>query len=74
VTDKTRIVILKPEGQDAIGILIDSVKEVITLNEESIEKRKYDAKDEKTKYINGVGKHNESLISLLNVAGVVSEN
>ncbi len=33
-TDKTRIIILKPEQQEAIGILVDSVKEVVSLDEE----------------------------------------
>ncbi len=74
ITDKTRIVILKPEGEDSIGILIDSVKEVITLDSDNIEKRKYDSKDEKTKFINGIGKHDNNLISLLNINGVVSES
>lgn len=74
ITDKTRIVILKPEGMDSIGIIIDSVKEVITLHEENIENRKYDSKDDKTKYINGIGKHADNLISLLNISGIVSEN
>jgi len=74
IADKTRIVILKPEGQDSIGIIIDSVKEVITLSEENIENRKYDSKDEKTKFVSGIGKHSDSLISLLNISGIVSEN
>lgn len=74
ITDKTRIVILKPEGQDPIGIIIDSVKEVITLYEDDIENRKYDSKDDKTKYINGIGKHADNLISLLNISGIVSDN
>ena len=37
-TDKTRIIILKPEQQEAIGILVDSVKEVVSLEEGNIEK------------------------------------
>ena len=31
-TDKTRIIILKPEQQEAIGILVDSVKEVVSVD------------------------------------------
>ena len=44
-TDKTRIIILKPEQQEAIGILVDSVKEVVSLEEGNIEKVRSDGKD-----------------------------
>ena len=50
-TDKTRIIILKPEQQEAIGILVDSVKEVVSLEEGNIEKVRSDGKDEMSKYI-----------------------
>lgn len=64
-TDKTRIIILKPEQQEAIGILVDSVKEVVSLEEGNIEKVRSDGKDEMSKYITSVGKDQGSLISLL---------
>ena len=48
-TDKTRIIILKPEQQEAIGILVDSVKEVVSLEEGNIEKVRSDGKDEMSK-------------------------
>ena len=63
-TDKTRIIILKPEQQEAIGILVDSVKEVVSLEEGNIEKVRSDGKDEMSKYITSVGKDQGSLISL----------
>ena len=37
-TDKTRIIIIKPDQQEKIGILVDSVKEVVSLEEDNIEK------------------------------------
>lgn len=71
-TDKTRIIILKPEQQqDKIGILVDSVKEVVSLEASNIEKLHSDGKDELSKYITSVGKNQDSLISLLNINGVI---
>lgn len=69
--DKTRIIILKPEQQEAIGILVDSVKEVVSLEEGNIEKVRSDGKDEMSKYITSVGKDQGSLISLLNIDGII---
>ena len=70
-TDKTRIIILKPEQQEAIGILVDSVKEVVSLEEGNIDKVRSDGKDEMSKYITSVGKDQGSLISLLNIDGII---
>ena len=70
-TDKTRIIILKPEQQEAIGILVDSVKEVVSLEEGNIEKVRSDGKDEMSKYITSVGKDQGSLISILNIDGII---
>ena len=71
ITDKTRIIILKPEQQEPIGIIVDQVKEVLSLEAENIEKIQSDQKDEKSKYINAVGKYNGNLISILNINGVI---
>lgn len=75
-TDKTRIIILKPEQQDAIGIIVDVVKEVVNLNSSSIDKMAIDAKDELSKYISGIGKNesNNTLISILNINNVIADN
>ena len=73
-TDHTRIIDLKPEQQEPIGILVDVVKEVVTLDEDQIEKVYSDGKDEKNKFVNAVGKHQDSLISLMNVNGVLDFN
>ena len=71
ITDKTRIIILKPDQQEAIGIIVDQVKEVLSLEAENIEKIQSDQKDEKSKYINAVGKYNGNLISILNINGLI---
>lgn len=71
-TNATRIIIIKLEAQSAIGIIVDEVREVVTLGEESIEKNTIsDATDAKAQYLSGVGKHGDGLISLLNIASVI---
>lgn len=70
-TDKTRIIILKPEQQDKMGVLVDSVKEVVTLEDENIEKIHSDGKKQVDRYITSVGKYQDGLISLLNINGII---
>ena len=70
-TNATRIIILKLESQYPVGVIVDEVKEVINLGSDNIEKTTND--DEKSSYLSGIGKHGDSLISLLNIAGVVGE-
>lgn len=72
-TNATRIIILKLEAQAAIGIIVDEVKEVVTLEENEIEKVFYDVKDDKAGFINGIGKHEGELISLLDLNAVIGE-
>jgi len=73
-TSTTRIVIVKPEAQAAsIGIIVDAVKEVITLENSDIEKMTYDDKDIKANYSIGVGKLGKELINLLNIPAIVIE-
>ncbi len=68
----TRILIIKIEPQAAIGMIVDEVKEVITLGEESIDKVS-GGNDEKSLYLSGVGKQPNGLVSLLNIPAVVME-
>ncbi len=69
-TNLTRILIIKAEGNAKIGILVDEVREVVTLAEEDIEKL---TADDTRAYLTGVGKHNDTLISLLNISGLISD-
>lgn len=69
----TRIIILKLEPQAAIGIIVDEVKEVVTLEENEIEKVHYDVKDENPGFIHGIGKHEGELISLLDLHVVIGD-
>ncbi len=73
ITNKTRILIIKPDAQASVGIIVDSVKEVLTLDNEMIDKVAKDANDERTAYLSGVGKHGDSLISILNIAEIFLE-
>ena len=47
--------------------------EKIVFLADAIEKVSYDPNDEKSLYLSGIGKHNDSLISLLNIAGIIVE-
>ncbi len=72
-TNAARIIILKLEPQASIGVIVDEVKEVVTLEENEIEKVVYNAKDENAGYIIGIGKHEGELISLLDLNAVIGE-
>lgn len=74
VTKSSRIIIIKLDQQGFIGIIVDEVKEVVTLEMEQVEKVAYDSKDEKGNFISGVGKCEGGLISLLDLNLVVPEN
>ncbi len=73
--DSTRIIIIKPEEQqpDMIGIVVDSVREVLTLADDCIEKVQHDQSPDKQKYVSGVGKNKDALISLFNIPNLIGE-
>ena len=73
ITKLTRIIIIKLENGEVIGVLVDSVKEVVTLNAREIEKVSYDSGEEKTNYISGIGKDKGELISLFDLNLVFAE-
>ena len=68
-TNASRILILKVEGNAKIGILVDEVREVVNLSEDEIDKV-----SNKGRFINGIGKHGDQLISLLEINALVEEN
>lgn len=74
ITGISRIIIIKPELHAApVGIIVDGVKEVITLGEADVEKITYDENDDKATYSSGVGKVGQDLVTLLNVPGIIRE-
>ncbi len=72
-TDTTRIIILKPEGKEAIGVIVDAVREVVTLTENEIDKVIYTPNNENYRFLSGIGKYKDALISLLNLSNIVSD-
>lgn len=76
VSGSTRIIIIKPESQSAVGIIVDEVKEVVTLSESEVEKVANNTKEnktDKTRYLSGIGKQGDTLISLLNISDVIND-
>ncbi|MBO5425889.1 MAG: chemotaxis protein CheW [Lachnospiraceae bacterium] len=71
-TNLSRILIIKVEGNAKIGVLVDEVREVVTLAEDDIEKLSSDTGDARA-YLTGVGKYNDTLISLININGLISD-
>ncbi|CRZ34540.1 purine-binding chemotaxis protein CheW [Herbinix hemicellulosilytica] len=73
-TPSTRILILKPDdSSESVGLIVDEVNEVVTLEDDSIKKVNYDEKDEKAVFSAGIGKNGDELINILNVPAIVSE-
>ncbi|MDF2820702.1 MAG: CheW protein [Clostridiales bacterium] len=72
-TNKTRIIIVKIDPEFPLGLLVDEVREVVQLDEGSIEKRAFDTKDTNGNYLVGIGKSNGELISLLSLTEILNE-
>lgn len=72
-TNNTRIIIIKLEAQSSVGLIVDEVKEVVNLDDSCVDKPTYNANDSKSRYLSGIGKHSDGLISLLNIADVIIE-
>lgn len=73
-TDKTRYIIVRIEGA-LIGVIVDQVREVVTLDDEHMEKmNKASNSDAAANYISAIGKNNGELISLLDIVSLIVEN
>lgn len=72
-TNKSRIIIIKLEAQAPIGIIVDEVNEVVTLDDRCIETIARDSKKAVETYINGIGKTDQGLISLLDLSAAIGE-
>lgn len=72
-TNASRIIILKIDQQGALGIIVDEVKEVVTLGTEEIEKGTSQVKDGRETFINGIGKNGDELISLLDINSILDD-
>ena len=73
-TRATRIIILKVDGYEKTGIIVDEVMEVLTIDSSQIDKMTYDANsDIKVNYVNGICKVGDNLISLLDLNVVLTD-
>lgn len=72
-TDVSRIIILKFEQHGLLGVIVDEVKEVVALAKNEIDLYVHDASDPKDTFINGIGKHANQLISLLDINSIIDE-
>ena len=73
-TDKTRIIIVKIEGA-TIGVIVDQVREVVTLDDDNTEKITRTSRDDAASgYISSIGRSKGELISLLDIVGLIVEN
>lgn len=72
-TKNSRIIILKMEQYGMLGIIVDEVKEVLTLQDEEIEKVGSNTKEEREGFVFAVGKYDNTLVSLLDLNAVALE-
>ncbi len=73
LTADSRIVIIKLENNAPVGIIVDAVKEVVTLPVNCIESANANSKKTQITYLSGIGKFENRLISLLNLNAVMAE-
>ena len=75
ITGASRIIILKTDTGDLVGIIVDQVNQVLTLDEKDIEKVRYDDKkgQSNVSFVSGVGHYDGGLVSILDRDAVVSE-
>lgn len=70
----SRIIIIRLEDDQAlIGFIVDEVKEVVNIDPRTVEKPTFKLDEVKASYLAGIGKHGESLVSLLDIKAVVEE-
>ena len=72
-TKDFRIIIIKTDKSNSVGIIVDSVSEVVSLDEEHVEKTTVDSNDSRVQYIAMIGKYGETLISIVNVESLITE-
>ena len=71
----TRIIILKTDAGDLVGIIVDQVNQVLTIDSNNVEKVRYDDKKAKSNgsFVSGVGHYEGGLVSILDLEAVVSD-
>ena len=72
IKDQTRVIVMNIEGKQ-IGFIVDEASEVITINEENIEQAPEIVAGIDRKYISGIGKVEERILIVLDMAKLFSE-
>lgn len=72
-TKASRIIIIKMEQIGKVGLIVDCVKEVMTLSDDQMESIKYDNKEEVTHFVSAVGKVGDNIVSLLDLNTVIAD-
>jgi len=73
-TSTTRIMIVKPEPlASPVGLIVDEVNEVITLNDDDVNIMNYDENDSKAAYSAGIGKLGDNLVNILNIPELIGK-
>lgn len=70
ITKNTRIIIIKI-NHEMIGVIVDSVKEVVNLNMAEVERVAFDNRE--NNFVQGIGKQGDVLISLLDLNAVLAD-
>lgn len=73
LTDNTRIVIIEAESH-VVGILVDSVAEVVYLRQSEIETAPNVGNDESAKFIQGVCHKNDELLILIELSKLLTDS
>ena len=73
ITDNTRIVIIEADKQ-VVGIMVDSVAEVVYLRQSEIETAPNVGTDESAKFIQGVCNKNDELLILVDLEKMMTED
>lgn len=72
-TKDFRIIIIKTDKSNSVGVIVDSVSEVVSLDGEHMEKPVVDGSDSRMQYIAMIGKYGETLISIVSVENLIME-
>lgn len=72
LTDSTRIIIIESENH-TIGIMADAVAEVIDVSRDDIDLAPNIGNEDSSRYIHGVVSQNDSLLILIDIARLLSE-
>ncbi len=73
MSDSSRIVVIESE-QQVIGILVDSVAEVVELRGSQIDSAPNVGNEESSRYIQGVATHNNGLLIVVDLNRLLSES